>query len=111
MYAYEKYISKGNLRYVFYGIAAAFIVYFFWDSFGICQELSTNEIYYKQLPQNTQLIDNTYFPYTETMVDLEITVGGQLWKLFINITQIIFLVMFMLMLYVIELNENGTKNT
>lgn len=108
---YEKYISKDALRYIFYSIAVVFIVYFFWDSYNICQELSQNEFYYKQLPQNTQLIDNNYFPYTEKKLNLEITIGGQLWKIFINIIQIIFLVMFMLMLYIKETIENGVKNT
>ncbi len=101
---YEKYISKANLRYIFYGVAVLFIAYFFWDSYGICQELSITEIFYKELPQNTQIgID--YFPYDEKIINLDISIGGQMWKLFINIIQIIFLVIFMLMLYTNELLE------
>jgi hypothetical protein len=85
---------------VFYGIAVLFIAYFFWDTFSLCNELTTNEVLTKEMPQNTELLTD-YFPYSKQQ-DFTVTVGTQIWKIFINIMQILFLVMFMLMLYIGE---------
>ena len=95
---YEKYISKDHLRLVFYGIAVLFIAYFFWDTAQLCADLDKPLV-----KDDNNEINILNYTYKETNIThLSNTQGQLIWSIFINIMQILFLVMFMLMLYIGE---------
>lgn len=88
---------KEELRTALYLVAAMFIVYFFYDTYQICHNMSNYELLIKQ-PENLSFD-------TKTSIDYRNTFGGQVWNVAMNIIQIIFLVAFMLLLNFHEILE------
>ena len=106
MMAYKKYKYKEYVRLGLYLVAVAFIGYFFFDSYSLCNDFTE-----KELIENKKVINEIQLDFTAEIkkeIDLNQTYGGLVWGIFINLTQIIFLVMFILILYINELIEEWT---
>lgn len=95
--------NKEKVRTGLYFISSGLILYYIYDINVISNQLSMYE-----LKDTTSLLLN---PYTQNIViDFTETMGGLLWDISMNIINIIFLVMLMLMIYIderIERVKNG----
>lgn len=100
---YKQYRYKNYVRIGFYLLAALIIGYYISDSYKICTELTDKELL-SEITVN-KIPELNYLHTQSQEIDLNITTGGALWNLFINTLQIMFLVMFMLILYINELIE------
>lgn len=90
--------------YIFYGISVLGIIYFIYDINTISSILSSNQLYLKDLSNN--IINNQAQNF---IYDYNLTIGGAIRKIAIDLIQIIFLVMFMTILYIHEV-INGRTN-
>lgn len=104
------YKNKEFYRFLLYMLISVLIVYFFWNSYYICQEITKKEIDLTQISEQSidiKLgIDN--IEYKPVIYDLKHTHGGLIWKLFMNIMQIIFLVMLLILMHIKEVSDNWT---
>jgi len=99
---YKQYKHKDKVRRLLYLITVIIIGFFISDSYKLCTELTDKEI------KSYSSFDNyNYQSINQSMkyINLNLTTGGLIWNLFINTLQIVFLVMFMLILYINELIE------
>jgi hypothetical protein len=88
-------INKDLLRNILYGISVIFILYFLYTINSTSQEITEKELY---LEQNKGNSFNDLFNLNNEIKEFK-TYGEYIWIICLSLLQIIFLVMFMLMLY------------
>ena len=90
--------------YIFYGFSVLGISYFIYDINTITYLLSSNQLFVEEVGFN--LLNNQISSFT---YDHNSTIGGTIRKIALDLIQIIFLVMFMLILYIHEVNNDKTN--
>ena len=89
---------------IFYTISVYLIIFFIWDINSISNSISNNEFYVQTI--NNNILD---YEYTNSITyDYNLTLGGAIRSIALDIIQIIFLVLFILVLYIHEV-YNGNK--
>ena len=96
-----KYQTK---LYIFYSLSAVGVIYFLYDISVVTNALSNNQLYFTT-PQDTI---NIFQPNSITY-DYNLTIGGAIWRVALDMIQIMFFVSFMLMLYVHEVFNGKSK--
>lgn len=94
--------NKDRLRTGLYLVSAFFILFFFYSTFNICTEMTEKEL----IEREETHYKNDFVTFeVQSLEQLSIndknflTYGQYIWKISQNLIQVIFLLVFMLMLY------------